>query len=304
VIQYLENYQINKQKWDACVAKSFNGIIYAYSWYLGIVSPDWKGLVEDDYISVMPLCSRKKIGISYLFQPFFTQQHGVFSTARLTEDKTNEFLSSIPTIFKLIEINLNTFNKTSDTSFTIEKKSNIELDLIESYENIAKNYSQNHQRNIKKARQNGLVISYQVNIQDVISVFKDNRGKNLETFKKKDYETLTKLIEHCTNCGIGHTVGVFNSDKTLCAGAFFIESNNKVIFIFSSTNKEAKEKSAMFLLLDSFIKENSQKNITLDFEGSNDENLARFYKGFGSKECVYLQLRRNRLPFLINWLKK
>ena len=60
----------------------------------------------------------------------------------------------------------------------------------------------------------------------------------------------------------------------------------------------------MFLLLDSFIKENSQKNITLDFEGSNDENLARFYKGFGSKECVYLQLRRNRLPFLINWLKK
>ncbi len=85
MIHYQENYQLNKQKWDACIAKSFNGIIYAYSWYLDIVSPGWKGLVEDDYISVMPLCSRKKIGISYLFQPFFTQQHGVFSTAKLTE---------------------------------------------------------------------------------------------------------------------------------------------------------------------------------------------------------------------------
>ena len=77
-----------------------------------------------------------------------------------------------------------------------------------------------------------------------------------------------------------------------------------MIFIFSGANEEAKEKGAMFFLLDSFIKENAQKNITLDFEGSNDENLARFYKGFGSKECVYLHLRRNRLPFFIKWLKK
>ncbi len=304
MIHYQENYQLNKQKWDACIAKSFNGIIYAYSWYLDIVSPGWKGLVEDDYISVMPLCSRKKIGISYLFQPFFTQQHGVFSTAKLTEDKTNEFLNAIPNTFKLIEINLNTFNKTNDSTFTIEKKLNIELDLIESYENISKNYSQNHQRNIKKSHQNGLVISHQANIQDVIDIFKANRGKDIETFRRKDYETLTKLIEHCSNAGIGHTIGVFNSNNTLCAGAFFIESNNKVIFIFSGANEEAKEKGAMFFLLDSFIKENAQKNITLDFEGSNDENLARFYKGFGSKECVYLHLRRNRLPFFIKWLKK
>jgi hypothetical protein len=62
------------------IARSFNGIVYAYSWYLDIVSPGWDALVKDDYKSVMPLTWRKKYGIKYLYQPFFTQQLGVFSS--------------------------------------------------------------------------------------------------------------------------------------------------------------------------------------------------------------------------------
>ncbi len=60
----------------------------------------------------------------------------------------------------------------------------------------------------------------------------------------------------------------------------------------------------MPFLIDSFIRQNAGKNITLDFEGSNDLNLARFYKSFGSKECAYQQVKINRLPFPVNLLKK
>lgn len=57
-------------------------------------------------------------------------------------------------------------------------------------------------------------------------------------------------------------------------------------------------------LIDRFIAANSNKNLVLDFEGSNDSKLSRFYKGFGAKECVYLQARINKLPWFIRWYKR
>jgi hypothetical protein len=59
----------------------------------------------------------------------------------------------------------------------------------------------------------------------------------------------------------------------------------------------------MFFLIDKFIQEHAGEKIILDFEGSNLPGLARFYKGFGSDDFVYLQVRKNNLPKLVRWLK-
>ncbi len=68
----------------------------------------------------------------------------------------------------------------------------------------------------------------------------------------------------------------------------------------SGSNALAKENGAMFHLIDTVIRENSPSQLTLDFEGSNNENLARFYKGFGSKEVAYNGISSNRLIFPLN----
>jgi hypothetical protein len=114
---------------------------------------------------------------------------------------------------------------------------------------------------------------------------------------------LRRLLQALDGRGRLHTRGVLNADGTLLAGAFFCDANGKVIFLFSGNSAEGKEKGAMFFLIDSFIQENAQKNLILDFEGSNDPHLARFYKGFGAKECVYLQAKRNTLPWYLRWYK-
>ena len=105
---YLKHTEIDKVKWDDCVLNSQNHLPYCYSWYLDIVSPGWDALISNDYEFIFPLTHRRKAGINYLFQPYFTQQLGLFSKNAFEQKTVTAFLSAIPEHFKFIEINLNT----------------------------------------------------------------------------------------------------------------------------------------------------------------------------------------------------
>ena len=256
----------------------------------------------DNYDYVFPLTFRKKYGINYLYQPYFNQQLGVFTTKKLTEEVVENFINAIPNKFKFIEINLNSFNKFSRKDFKIKTSLTLELDLIESYEDLKNKYSENTIRNIKKAEKNNLSYKIEESPDEVIKAFTENKGKEIEQLKEEDYNKLKKLFNVVSSKGKGQVWKVFK-EKEFCAGALFIESNNKVIFIFSGSTQLAKETGAMPFLIDKFIEKNSQRNLILDFGGSNDKNLARFYKSFGSNDCFYLQIKKNKLPFIIKWLK-
>ncbi len=304
MIQHLLHEQINKKKWDEAIARSFNGMVYAYSWYLDVVAPEWEALVADNYQTVMPLTCRNKFGINYLFPPFFVQQLGVFSSQKLDGGKVKDFISAIPAKYKLVEITLNAFNKLEQGDYTIKENANYELDLIQPYEQLYAGYSDNLKRNLKKAKKNGLSISRKVAPEEIIKLFRENKGKEVGNFKSIDYKRLKDLMEVAVKNGKGQLWGVSTSDKQLCAGAFFVESNDRAIFLFSGLNEAGKQKGAMPYLIDQFVNSNSEKKLTLDFEGSNIPGLAKFYKSFGSRECTYLFVGINRLPFYLRWLKK
>ena len=61
---------------------------------------------------------------------------------------------------------------------------------------------------------------------------------------------------------------------------------------------------SMFYLFDHIIAENCNQDLSLDFGGSNNTNVAQFFRGFGAEDSVYLHLEKNELPRLIKWLKK
>ena len=80
VIRFLQHREIDKVKWDQRLETALTSRIYAYSWYLDVVSPNWCALIEDDYESIFPIPIQKRIGIFYISQPLFTQQLGLFSS--------------------------------------------------------------------------------------------------------------------------------------------------------------------------------------------------------------------------------
>jgi len=300
LIRYVINSKIDTVKWDNCIKLSFNGIVYAYSWYLDIVHENWDALIEDDYERVMPLPASKKLGVSYLLQPYFVQQLGVFSKNILTPAIVQLFIESIPKKYSLIDINLNSFNTSDINTFDITPNKNHVLDLINKYPVLSKKYSTNTSRNLKKSLKNNLSLVKGVKPENLIQLFKDNRGKKLKNWKEKEYHRLHRLMYMAIRKGRGQAYGVFTEQNQLCAGAFFLRSQNRLIFLFSATSHEAKKTAAMTFLIDNVIREYAPGKLVLDFEGSNDKNLARFYRGFGAKEVEYLRLRKNKLNLLLN----
>lgn len=295
MIRYIEHDKIDRKRWDSCIWKSPNGLLYAFSWYLDMMCEEWDALVEDDYVSVFPLPKRKKYGIEYIYQPFFIQQLGLFSSQLMTPEKTARFIYSIPDNFKHIDINLNSFMKIPDLKkdYQCKENTNYVLELIHDYDYLKKNYSENLRRNLKKCG-NKLKLQTQSKPEIIVNLFKENRGKERASFTDADYAKFVRLAHLCLYKRLGSVWTVYDETNSLLSGAIFFFFKGRTTMIFSATNQKGRERNAMHYLFDKFIATYQQHNMILDFEGSNDKNLGRFYKSFGSVDSPYYNLQYNK----------
>jgi len=303
-VKYLKNSQIDFVKWDKCIAASANAMIYGYAWYLNIVAKDWDALVEDDYVSVMPLTYRVKYGVKYLYQPYFTQQLGVFSKELISNEKVEYFLTSIPLDFKYIDIVLNTQNFLDSKDFEIKEMVTYELDMITSTKKLLSGYSENTKRNLSKSGEDEISINDNVLPEEAMGFIQKNITEKMQDLKPNDLKLLQNLINNLYENRCARIIGAYTPDIQLCALAVFVYSIHKVIFLVSVSNEIGKKNRAMFMIVNKFITTNSGQAITIDFEGSQIEGVARFYAGFGATPVKFLAVKQNRLPKWTRWLKK
>jgi len=303
-IKFVTSKDIDRAKWDQCIANSPFGIVYAYSWYLDRICQKWDALIWGDYLYIMPLVNNRKYGISYIYQPFFTQQLGVFSNFPTEPSIVDQLLNSIPEQFRLTDMDLNIGNILKTPNFGFRPNTTYHLNLQPDISEIRAAYNSNTKRNIQKAIQNKISISPVIDIERFLEFTKDNLHEKSPEIKQKHYQSLLKVIRYALDHQLGEIYGAWDSGNNLVASVFFVTSNQKCIYLAASSNQTGIEGSAMFLLIDTFIQNNAGKNLILDFEGSNIPGIARFYKGFGAMAETYYSVHQNRLPGLLRIFKK
>lgn len=301
-IQYLSHKEIDKTKWDACIEQASNGLIYAYSFYLDSMSKHWDALVLNNYEAILPLTWNKKYGFYYLYQPAFTASLGVFGK-NLNKELIDDFIRSIPSKFKLIEISLNAGNILGDSKRFSFLRSNYILHLNKTYEELYKTYRDNHKRNISKAIQLGCRVSKEIPVDEIIQLNKEQL-QHIDGTKPEDYPNFKKLYELLKAKGQAKTYAIVDSQNKVLASAVFFFSHNRAYYIMVGNHPEGKTLGASHTLIDAFIKDHAGQDLILDFEGSDIRNLAFFYSGFGAIEEIYPALKINKLPWYIRLLKK
>ncbi len=282
-ITHLKHINIDKSKWDNTISNSLNHMFYAYSWHLDIVSPGWEALISDNYEYLMPLPVKKKYLIKYIVQPILTQQLGIFSSKIIEKEIIFQFIQRIP--YLSYELNLNEANKI-EGSTTLP---NLILMLNKKYVDICKSYSKNTVRNIEKAKKSELKINENITINHFIEFILASTQ-----LYDNNISTIKHLIEVGLSENIFQLLGVIDNKNELTCVLCLAKTKNRIIYLLPVSNEIGKSISAMFFLIDYLIQQNSNSILTLDFEGSRIDGIARFYKGFGATLKPYYMIKRCR----------
>jgi hypothetical protein len=302
MIRYLRNAEIDRTRWDECLRNSTFRRIYAYSWYLDIVCPDWDALVADDYRIIMPLTHNSRYGIRYLFQPFFAQQLGPFSNGTIDLKEFSDFFRMMTDAFRFAEIQVNSGVDFVPAGWKVRLRVNNELPLGKEYQAIYEGYARNTKRNLKKASASGLTAGPAPSPETLVSLFRNNFGKKEGKLKTVHYERMNNLIKILMSRGMAITEGIYTRNGTLQAAACLVKDELRHYFLFAASAEEARESGAMFMLIDRYIQAHAGSGGLLDFEGGNEPSLGRFYKGFGAIPVTYSALSYNALPKPVKWI--
>jgi len=285
-IQYITRKDLDVSKYDTCISNAINSRIYAYSWYLDVVSDAWDVLVLGDYNAVMPLPKRRFFFIKYIYTPSWVQQLGVFSRDIVDDNLVALFLKSIPKKFKKVSVYLN--NLFSIENNFITQRDNYVLNLNLDYKDLFKGYSKNRKQSLKKINTDYLEIIESERHQNIISFYYQYIFKK-SGLKDIDMQNLNSLLNRCYKLNKAVTVEAVSSDdgKSL-GGAVFLIDNNRIYYLFSALSTEGKKEQVMTLIIDYMIKKYVNSEYQLDFEGSMIPGIASFFKSFGAKNIPYL----------------
>lgn len=295
-ISYLKHADIDKGKWDKCIADSANELIYAHSYYLDIMSKNWDALILNDYEAVMPLTWNKKFGISYLRQPPFTQQLGIFGNIVFDEEITGSFISKALRIFPFAEINLNYANEYKNIA---TKKCNLILPLNRSFHEIENDFRKDFVNQIKK---NNLNYELSDDIEKVIQLFKENYGHRLR-IPQNAYQHWFSLCKHLYSRGEILVRKVSSTNGELISMALLLKDERRIYYVMSATLPAGRKQHANYFLLYHIIKEFAEQDLIFDFEGSEISSIKSFFLKFGPVEQPYPFVKINNLSFPKKWMK-
>lgn len=281
-IRHLKHSEIDFKKWDNALLNSINGRIYANSWYLNLVSPDWEAFVSGDYEYIFPLPVKKKLGIKYIVQPLFAQQLGLFYKKK-DNVVLKAFEDKLLSTFRRITLRLNSDNQS--LSERSSERRNYILPIT-SIEELRRGFSENTRRNIKRAEVSKLEVVDRLGVGQFLELKMNNSRAVL---KDKNWRLMQELITELIKQDCGYFKGIFLGEELLSA-VFFCRWKNRLCYLFSASSDKGKEMRLSFGIVNSVLSNPENIEYILDFEGSMDDNIARFFKGFGATEEKYVQI--------------
>jgi len=307
LIRYLTHIEIDKSKWNQCIDKATNKLIYAYSTYLDVMADQWDAIVMGDYEIVMPLTWRKKFGIKYLYQPAFVQQLGLFSNRAIDNEIVEAFLELAYSKFQFAEINLNyqqselNFNK----KFITCKKNNF-ISVVSPSKAVSLFESDSYLRKrLNKASRNDLMYLTEESINTPLKLYKNLYQKKINHLTENDFNNFNEL---CKKFQIENKIiiqkVVSKHNNEVLALALLLKDKHRLYNIISCVTHTGKKLLANYFLYNEILKENLIEELIFDFEGSDLPGVADFYKKMSSQNQQYISVKWNRLPKIIRLIKK
>ncbi len=302
MITYLRHEQIDRGRWDACLMEIPAVRPYAMSWYLDIISPGWEALMDDDYLALFPLPRRRKYGFTYAATPLFLQQLGLFTADGDHRLMADEFVSFMPSFYRLIDLAVG--QQVNVAGYSITRRDNYELIPERTYEEVWQHYTSDCRRNINLARSFPQEIVSDITPAELITLYISHTALKSGVRSRSALSRLRHLMEHCLASGTGTILGVRSPRGELLWGMFIIEFMSRTTMLLTAGSRRSREQRTSYLVIDHIIGSHAGTGQIIDFAGSSIPSVAAFIKSFGGVRSSYWRLFRNELPWPVRLLKE
>jgi len=294
-IRFLKRRETDREKWDAVVAASPNGLIYATSTYLDLMCDEWDAAILDDYRAVMPLPHRSRFGIRYVYQPPFIQQLGLIGPFR--PEEMDACLAGVRERFRYGRLNLNHLNAHAGG---IPRRNYI-LDLNRTYEEISAGFRYTLRRKTKEDRTADLLYKASTSYAVTLVHYRDWLGHRFSEVQDAAYNSLLRFAEENPEHVMQREVWRMGEMLT---SVLLLKDAKRYYTLAMVASEEGKRHEANRFLLTQLIREFAGRPMLLDFEGSDLPGVAMFYEDYGAVNQPFMEVAWNELPLPLRWLKK
>jgi hypothetical protein len=303
-VQVLHNNEIDKLQWDECINVCPDGLIYAKSFYLDNICPGWKALTGEKYEWVLPVTDKTKFGISYLYQPPFTQQLGIFAKSNIIVPY-EEIIQWLKQHYKFWEVNWNyAIDIKSLHSLQTAPATNFILNLSHSYESTKEGYHNVLIKNLKRSKHFHHHYKTSEDFNKCIDLYRKYYGNRISHVKSADYNKFSNICYYALQHNMLHCRQVTDDKAEVLAMTLLLFDGRRLYNIINVTTEAGRKIQANHFLLDSIIHEFSGRDLLFDFEGSDLPGVKLFYENFGAVSEPYYMIKYNALPLPLKLFKK
>ena len=300
----------NKEVYQALCAKNPAAIpVFFQSWWLDAVCKDeWDAVISrkgEQVSGCWPYRINKRIGISFLRNPKLTPYTGplVLFPQDMKESNcdsyeyevTEELLKSLPEadvwglsllpgfrqagVFKRFSLNIGV-----QQTFLL----NVQKEDTDLFQQMKESI----RRNIRAAEKEIIIASEPEAIHELFEFQKQTLSEK-SVGQAYTEDEMKRLLEACLAHASGEILTA-RQDGIIQAVIWNVWDASTSYYFMGAKNSKAENYRAMSALLWHCIKKaKARGNKNFDFEGSMDEGVERFFRGFGGRRELYLVLRRD-----------
>lgn len=307
--------QIDPLRWDAFVAASPQGSVYAdYGWASAVAS-GWKAIILEkggDWRAVLPFLPKKKYGIQYILQPPFCQTWGPILKPLEESSTYTKFSLQHKLLTQLAEAmpkvglyhmhchpSIRYLLPFHSAGFEIQTRYTHRLQL-HSTSTLIEALSPQGRRKLRKSEKASHHLS-SGQIDTFLALVKENNAQGTDVLGGiKSGEKLLRSLAALP--GVSVHLCSTKEGEPLAAGIFAHDAHT-TYYIGGAIRPGKPDDGAMYALMVYAMQEAKRRGCQqFDFEGSMIPGIARFFRQFGATPTAYFSLHKNRLPLPLRWI--
>lgn len=293
--------------------------IFEEDWWWDAVAPNgWQAITiqnkEGKTIARMPYFVKKRKGFKFMTMPPFTQTCGPWiapnkgklsANLAIEKDILYAIISKLPQISN-VDIVLDSTRSYilpfKWQNFRYEPRFSYVISDLSNTEEVFKNFASSIKSDIRKAEKT-LTIHETQDIHILIEL----QNKTFER-QNRTNPCSVKLLERLHKACMEHNTSKLlyskDIDGNIHSAAYFVYDAERCYYLFSGADPKLRKSGSGSLLLWEGIKFASKVSKVFDFEGSNIEDIERFFRRFGAEPIVNYRIYKSNLLFtLVDYLK-